>query len=141
LSPPLVEPDQHDHDRDRDRHHRDPQRDQDVGGQPENAAVILGPDLLDGSSWSLGAGSGRSSGVLKAPCGLWSQRSGMDRLLSSEVELAASRHPEAPIAGGILTVMPMGRDSTLVDRSGVRRRLESRCRTAPLGDGAGRPLR
>ena len=80
LSPPLVEPDQHGHDRDRDRHHRDPQRDQDVGGQPEYAAVILGPDLLGGSSWSLGAGSGAHRGAEGA---VWVgvPEVGMDRLL------------------------------------------------------------
>ena len=64
--------------------------DQHVGGEPKPAAIVLEPDLL-AMVVVVAGGVGLLMGVLKTLSGWGSQRSGMDRLLPSEVELAAKR--------------------------------------------------
>jgi hypothetical protein len=87
----LIGREQHAGEQEQDRCQRDHQRDQDVGGWPEAAAVVPERHLL-GWSLPLGAGSGFVPGPLNTLSGLGSQKSGMDRLLPSEVEMMANRH-------------------------------------------------
>ena len=87
--PPLSGREHHTGNQEQDRHQRDYQGDQDVCGWPEAAAVVLEPHLL-GMVVAVGSRGRLLTSYLKTLSGLVSQRSGMDRLLSTGVNGTAS---------------------------------------------------
>ena len=88
----LIGGEQHAGDQEQDGRQRDDQCDQDIGAEPETAAVVSERHLFGVVVVAVGAGLGFLRGPLKMLSGLVSQRSGIDRLLPSEVGMANRRH-------------------------------------------------